>query len=199
MRYEAFIDILSGDKRFLSSSGDVVGITEELRKLIEQNGINLITFSDFIVEYLKENQSLLTIHVTGKPFSILCPNIGVFLQIWITDAEKSTQHFLAIVNYSGNVQISISKPELFDRVIFDIMKKSIEYLDCLRVEMPFLYRFIIFELFNSFRKLSKIKFEGIVDKNIVLADYKDRGLIWEIDSTTIDYTNSISKKILSPY
>ncbi|BFI75552.1 hypothetical protein [Sulfurisphaera ohwakuensis] len=199
MRYEAYVDIFAGDSRLLSSSGDLVGLTKELREILEQNGINMNIFSDFIIDYIKENNSMLTIHVSGKPYSFICPNTGIFLELWITDAEKSTQHFLAIVNYSGNIQISISKPELFDRVIFDIMRKSVDYLNCLRVQMPFLYKFIIFEIFSSFRKISKIKFEGIIDKNFIVTDYKDRGIIWEIDSTTVDYTSSISKKILSTY
>lgn len=199
MRYEVYIDILKGDKKVLSSNGNIVGLTNELIKVIEHNGINLNVFSDFLVDYIKDNQNLFNIHVSGKPFSFLCPNTGIFLELWITNAEKSTQHFLALINYSGDVQISISRPELFDRVIYEIMRKSLQFLDCLRVEMPFLYRFVIFELFNSFKKLSKVRFEGKIENNIVVADYKDRGLIWEIDSTSIDYTSSISKKILPPY
>lgn len=196
MRYEAYLDLLQGDKRIITTSGDIVGLSKDLLRLIEGHGIRMDVFGDFLIDYAKEN-TLFTLHVSGKPFSYLCPNIAVFVELWLTTAEKTSQNFLAIINYSGSIQLSISRPELFDRVILDVTKKSIEFLNCLRVEMPFLYKFIIFEFFNSFRKLSKVRYEGIIDRNLVLADYKDRGLVWEIDSTTIDYTTTISKRILS--
>lgn len=197
MRYEVYLDLLQGEKKVLTNSGDIVGLSKDLSKVLQEHGIRADVFGDFVIDYVREAQPLYTLHVSGKQFSMLCPNIAIFIELWITNAEKTFQSFLAIINYSGNVQMSISKPELFDRVILDVTKKTIDFLNCLRVEMPFLYRFIIFEFFSSFRKLSKVRFEGIVDKNFVLADYKDRGLVWEIDSTVIDYTTTISKKILS--
>jgi len=197
VRYEVYLDLLQGEKKILTSSGDIIGLSKDLSKVLQENGIRADVFGDFVIDYVREIQPLYTLHVSGKQFSMLCPNIAVFIELWITSAEKTFQSFLAIINYSGSVQMSISKPELFDRIILDVTRKTIDFLDCLRVEMPFLYRFIIFEFFSSFRKLSKVKFEGIVDKNFVLADYKDRGLVWEIDSTVMDYTTTISKKILS--
>ena len=197
MKYEAYLDIPQGEKKVLASSGDVVGLSKDLSKILQDHGIRAEVFGDFLIDYIREAQALYTLYVSGKQFSLLCPNIAFFIELWITTAEKTLQSFLAIINYSGNIQMSISKPELFDRVILDVTRKSIDFLDCLRVEMPFLYRFIIFEFFSSFRKLSKVKYEGIIDKNFVLADYMDRGLVWEIDSTVMDYTTAISKKILS--
>ena len=197
MRYEAYLDLPQGDKKVITSSGDVVGLSKDLSKLLQEHGIRAEVFGDFLIDYLKESQPLYTLYVSGRQFSTLCPNIAFFIELWITTVQRTFQSFLAIINYSGNIQISVSKPELFDRVIFDVTRKSIDFLDCLRVEMPFLYRFIIFEFFSSFRKLSKVKFEGIINKNLILADYMDRGLVWEIDSTVMDYTTAISKKILS--
>jgi len=197
VRYEAYLDLPKGDKKVITSSGDLVGLSKDLNKVLQDHGIRADVFGDFLIDYVKESQPLYTLYVSGKQFSALCPNIAFFLELWITTVQRTFQSFLAIINYSGSVQLSISKPEFFDRVILDVTKKSMDFLDCLRVEMPFLYRFIIFEFFSSFRKLSKVKFEGIVDKNLVLADYMDRGLVWEIDSTAMDYTTEISKKILS--
>ena len=197
MRYEAYLDLPQGEKKVITSSGDVVGLSKDISKVLQEHGIRADVFGDFLIEYIRESQPLYTLYVSGKQFSMLCPNIAFFIELWITSAEKTFQSFLAIINYSGSIQMSISKPELFDRVILDVTKKTIDFLDCLRVEMPFLYRFIIFEFFSSFRKLSKVKFEGMVNKNFILADYMDRGLVWEIDSTVMDYTTTISKKILS--
>lgn len=186
MRFEAFINKLQGDVKFLTEESEIVGLSKYVVKEVEKVGVKPKSFSNALVEYVKDGGAYYTTYISSKGFEE-CGK-GTVFELWINEDRHD---FVIVVNYNGLSQVSFTKPEFFS-VIAEQSVRNMLSTSCVNINMPYPYKFVVFETFNAFRKLSNVSFEGVIAKKLVSIDDKNRGFVWVLDSPDINYSSNIT-------
>ncbi|TRM79147.1 hypothetical protein DJ531_13560, partial [Sulfolobus sp. A20-N-F6] len=116
-------------------------------------------------------------------------------ELWVTFPNESYQKFLVvIINIEGNAQIFLLKPELYKDLSEDILSNLANKYKCLDIIMPFIYRFVVFDTFNAFKRVFDTTFEGVIDihgeKYLTTISNSKKALMWKIDSTNVRYVSN---------
>jgi len=196
VKFEATIDYIQGiGNRYLSSEGHVVELDGRLEKELLSVGVLPKFFIEGLVDFITENkQNIYSFFVPARSIVGECKNILKIFELWISSYNSLIKLIVIIINIEENAQILLFKPELYVTVSHDIMSTLTQKYLCVEIIMPFIYRFVIFDTFNIFKKLFNIVFEGIIDlkgnKYMTSISNDERALIWKIDSTNMKYLSN---------
>ena len=185
MRFEAFINKLQGDVKFLTEESEIVGLSKHVVEEVEKVGVKPKSFSNALIEYVKDGGAYYTTYLHSKGVEE-CGK-GTVFELWINEDRHD---FVILVNYNGLSQVSFTKPEFFN-VVAEQSVRNMLSTSCVDINMPYPYKFVVFETFNAFRKLSKVDFEGVIDKKLVSIDDKRRGFVWVLESPNINYSSNV--------
>jgi len=191
VKYEAYINRIQGDFKFLTEDNNVIGLTKSVVEELGKVGIKPKAFANSLSEFVADKTPLFTSYTGGESKVEEPCNLGTIFELWIMKGSEEFHTFVTIVNYNGTAQVTFSKPEFFNDAMLTTMRNILS-LDCVKIKMPYPYKFAVFEAFNAFRKLSNVSFEGIIREKMISIDDKKRGLVWRIESPNFDYSTDIS-------
>ncbi|TRM89834.1 hypothetical protein DJ529_00155 [Sulfolobus sp. C3] len=196
MRFEVAIDSVRGiGKRYLSNEGHIVEIDSSLEAELNSIRISAKLFIEGILEFISEKSSTYSFFIPSKALSGECSNVLDIFELWVTFPNESYQKFLVvIINIEGNAQIFLLKPELYKDLSEDILSNLANKYKCLDIIMPFIYRFVVFDTFNAFKRVFDTTFEGVIDihgeKYLTTISNSKKALMWKIDSTNVRYVSN---------
>jgi len=196
VRFEVAIDSVRGiGKRYLSSEGHIVEIDNALEAELNFIGVSPKLFIEGIIELVSERSFTYSFSIPSKMLSGECSNVLDIFELWVTFPNESYQKFLVvIINIEGNAQIFLLKPELYKNLSEDILSNLANKYVCLDIIMPFIYRFVVFDTFNAFKRVFDTTFEGIIDlhgeKYLATISNSKKALMWKIDSTNVRYVSN---------
>ncbi|WP_338600795.1 hypothetical protein V6M85_12675 [Sulfolobus tengchongensis] len=204
MRFEATVDYLRGiGKRYLTTEGHIIELGESLEKELYLIGISPKLFAEVLADLMAQKDGMYSFFVPAKNISEDCANVLRIFEILISTYNISRKMLVVIISVEGNAQITLLRPELYNNFSKELMAVLTKKYICLKITMPFIYRSVVFDTFNSFKKLFNIIFEGIIklSGNTYMATISNdkKALIWKIDSTNIEYlsNNLIPSELLS--
>ncbi|BCU70768.1 hypothetical protein [Stygiolobus caldivivus] len=190
MKYEAYINKIEGDAKFLSEDNNVIGLTRHVIEELRKVGVKPKAFVNSLSEFVEEKTPYSTSYTSGEHRMIEPCNLGTIFELWILKGNDEIHTFVTIINYGDTAQVTFSKPEFFDTAMLTTMKNMLS-INCVKINMPYPYKFAVFEAFNAFKKLSNVSFEGIVRERMISMDDKKRGLIWRIESPNFEYSANL--------
>ena len=204
MNFEARIDYIEGiGNRYLTSEGHIVELSKAVENELNNIGISAKLFVEGLVDFIsQDNTNSYSFFIPAKPIKDHCNNIVKIFEILVSTRLSSINILTVIINIEGSAQIVLLKPELYNNISKELIQILTEKYFCLEITMPFIYRFVIFDTFNVFKKLFRITFEGIVNlsgtKYMTSISDDMKALIWQIDSTNIHYlrNNLIPSELL---
>ncbi|QGA67590.1 hypothetical protein [Sulfolobus sp. E11-6] len=195
MRFEVTIDYLQGiGRKILTSEGHVIELNPLLETELSLIGVSPKLFAEGITDAVIQNDGTYSFFLPVKKLSDDCENILRIFEIWITTINLARKMLVIVINVEGNAQITLLKPELYNNFSKDLIEILAKKYICLKITMPFMYRSVIFDTFNSFKRLFDIIFEGIINlsgNNYMATISNDKkALLWKIDSTNIQYVSN---------
>jgi len=200
--FEIFLDkITPYGERVLTDNGHVVTFSNNLSTELKNMGINLKVFAGVVADYFNEKSKYYSIYYRPlNKYNVSDIFTRVF-EFWLVYSSAQIQLFSIISSYKDISEITIIDPQFVILELEKIMNLAKNYKTA-TITMPFLYKFLVFETFNLFRKNNILKFEGIVkekhDAKYMMAVNNDlNAIIWKIDSTKLDYINDISSEKIS--
>lgn len=200
MLFEISLDTLSSSgKKILTESGHVVSFSTSLLSELENLSINPKLFAEIILNFLGENTRFFSTYIHSLPVKQGCKYYARVIDFWINYGSESQHVFLLLVNYEDISEILILDPQVFG-IATDKILNYASSKDCMQVSMPYPYKFVIFETFNTFKKKFGTKFEGIMGNNekyLVAMDQNSKALVWKIESPKLHYMKNFqAEKIL---
>ncbi|QKQ99756.1 hypothetical protein GWK48_04550 [Metallosphaera tengchongensis] len=184
MVFEVSVDMLCEGRKGVTAGGHFFCISTFLHKELEQLKVPDSVLVEAIVDFMNDNSVSYSVY-WGSSVS---PGHSRVLEVWVNTSEKTRRVFLVISNLDGINEIRVLEPFYFSEVAERILNYG-KRLDSYRMTMPFLYKFVVFESFNVFRKLSNIEFQGIISKNnekYMVAMENEKALLWKVESTGVD-------------
>ncbi len=200
--FEIFLDKLTPyGERVLTDSGHVVTFSNNLSTELKDMGINVKVFAGAVTDYLNEKTKSYSIYYRPLNTTSISEIFARVFSFWLIYSSGQIQLFAIISNYKDISEITIIDPQLVTLELEKIMNFAKNYKTA-TITMPFLYKFLVFEMFNLFRKNNILKFEGIIeerhDTKYMMAINKNlNAIIWKIDSTKLNYVNDISSEKIS--
>ncbi|ACP35764.1 conserved hypothetical protein [Sulfolobus islandicus L.S.2.15] len=195
MRFEVTVDYLQGiGRKVLTSDGHVVELNPSLEKELSLIGVSSKLFAEGLIDAVTQNNGTYSFFLPAKKISDECENVLRIFEIWISTTNQTRKMLVIVINVEGNAQITLLRPELYNDFSKDLIEILAKRYICLKITMPFMYRSVIFDTFNSFKRLFDIIFEGIINLsgNIYMATISNdkKALLWKIDSTNIRYVSN---------
>lgn len=188
MKFEAYINKLQGDVKFLSENDNIVGLTKSVVNELEKVGVKPKAFINSLSEFVEDNTPLFTSYTSGE---VKKSGLGTIFELWIFKSNEESHTFVTVINYGETAQITFSRPEFFNEAMLVAIKNMLSF-EHVSIQMPYPYKFAVFEAFNAFKKVSNVSFEGIIDEKMISIDNKKRGLIWRIESPNFEYSRNVS-------
>ncbi|ARM76090.1 hypothetical protein [Acidianus manzaensis] len=190
MLFEISLDIITpNNKRILTESGHIASISTALTKELENLKINPKTFAEIALNFIEENTKFFSTYIHSLPIKQGCRYYSRIIDFWINYGSQSRHLFLLLINYDEISEVLILDPQIFEMATDKLLNYA-SSKDCMEVSMPYPYKFVVFETFNTFKKKFGIEFEGIIGNNekyLVAMDKTSKALIWKIESTKLDY------------
>ncbi len=196
MLFEISIDRLSGEKgeaKFISNSGHLVSFSNSLYNELSKLGIDKKTFAEIVIDFLNEDVKYYSTYI--KPLSKVdeCKYYSRIFEFWITSSLTSKQMFAVITSYDEISEVLLVDPQIFNYAA----EKLLHYAstkECMKFSMPFIYKFIVFETFNIFKRKFNANLEKIVDKDndkfLIAKNTEDNALIWKIEAPQFSYVSN---------
>ncbi|AWR94570.1 hypothetical protein [Acidianus brierleyi] len=197
--FEIFLDkLMPYGEKVLTDSGHVVTFSKNLSIELKNMGINIKVFAGVVADYFNEKSKSYSIYYRPLNMANMSDIFTRVFEFWVVYSSGQIQLFSIISNYKDISEITIIDPQLVTLELEKIMNFAKNYKTA-TITMPFLYKFLIFETFNLFRKNNILKFEGIIeekrDAKYMMAVNKNlNAIIWKIDSTKLNYVNDISSE-----
>jgi len=192
--FDVYVNQLRGDFKILSNHNVVIGLNRNVISELDKVGLPYKIFVDNLSDFILNKDHIRTFYLVGKKQG---ENRGTAFNLTVhTNIDEEDNIFFLVINQDGNVQVNFAKNNYINESIYRATEKLLN-TDRLEFSLPYLYRFVIFEAFNSFKKLTNTVFEGIVDDKLIVIDDRNRGLIWEVDNLTFMYYSEISNPISS--
>lgn len=200
MLFEISLDLaLPVGKKVLTDSGHIISFSPALINELESLDINPKIFAEIVLEFLKENSRHLSTYIKPLPKKQGCKYYARVIDLWLHYPLRTHHVLFLLINYDEISEILILDPQVF-QLATDKLLDYAASKDCLKVSMPYLYKFVVFETFNTFKKKFSVKFEGVIgdnEKYLVALDENSKALLWKIDSPQLEYMrNFTSEKIL---
>ncbi len=174
-------------KKGLTRDGNYFCISNFLYDELNTLGIPPMILAEAVNDFLREGTASYSVYWGSSQER---GNTRV-LNLLITTPNKSKRVFLMVSNFDGIYEITLLEPFNFG----NSMEKLISYgknLEKYEVSMPFLYKFVVFETFDAFKKLSRVEFQGIISKDTekyMVAMGNEKALLWKIETPRVDLVN----------
>ncbi|MCI2415003.1 MAG: hypothetical protein MPF33_07155 [Candidatus Aramenus sp.] len=198
--FEIFVDmIVNSEEKVITDDGHLVafskGMAEELRNL----GIGSKAFANWVTAYFEERVTSYSVYYKRLNVPEGPEVFSRVFEFWVNFPNYQTKLFAVISNFKDVSKVTLIDSKLINMEVEKVMKDVNKYKDAL-ITMPFLYKFLVFEAFNAFRKMKELRFEGLVrakQSDYLLAVNKDlNAVIWMVDSTNLKYVNDVGKENL---
>ncbi|AWR97441.1 hypothetical protein DFR86_07685 [Acidianus sulfidivorans JP7] len=191
MLFEISLDILTpnSEKKIITDSGHIVSISTALNKELNDLRISPKTFAEIVLNFLEENTKIYSTYIHALPVKKGCKYYSRIIDIWINYSSEFKHLFLILINYDEISEVLILDPQIFEMAADKLLSYA-SSKDCMEVSMPYPYKFVVFETFNTFKKKFGTEFEGIIGKNekyLIAMDKSSKALVWKIESTKLDY------------
>ncbi|BDC19455.1 hypothetical protein [Acidianus sp. HS-5] len=196
MLFEISIDKPSEEKggvKFISNSGHLVSFSNSLFNELNVLGIDKKTFAEIVIDFLNEDTKYYSTYI--KPISKVeeCKYYSRIFEFWITSSLTSKQMFAVITNYDEISEVLLVDPQIFTYAA----EKLLHYAstkECMKFSMPFIYKFVVFETFNIFKRKFNANMQKIVGKDkekfLIAKNIEDNALIWKIESPRFSYVSN---------
>ncbi|MUM64310.1 hypothetical protein D1867_03385 [Acidianus infernus] len=196
MLFEISIDKLQQEEKgvnFISNSGHLVSFSSSLFNELNRLGIDKRTFAEIVIDFLNEGTKYYSTYI--KPISNIeeCKYYSRIFEFWITSSLTSKQMFAVITNYDEISEVLIIDPQVFNYAVEKLLNYA-STKDCMKFSMPFIYKFVVFETFNIFKKKFNANSEKIIGKNnekfLIAKNVEDNALIWKIEAPQFSYVSN---------
>ncbi|MCH1770556.1 MULTISPECIES: hypothetical protein [Metallosphaera] len=174
-------------RRGITRDGHLFCISSFLEQELQRLKIPPIVLAETIIDFLKEGTASYTSYWGSGEDG----GITRILDLSVVTPDRTRRVFLVISRFNGINEITLLEPFYFTNV----MEKLILYgknLDKYQVTMPFLYKFVIFEAFHTFNKVTNVKYQGIISdgkEKYMVALEKQKALLWKIEEPKMKLVN----------
>ncbi len=198
--FEIFVDmVISSEEKVITDSGHLVSFSKGLSEELKNLGIGSKTFANWVIEYFEEKSPSYSVYYKRLNVPREPEVFSRVFEFWVNFPNYQTRLFAVITNFNDVSKVTLIDSKLINVEVENVLNDVNKYKDAL-ITMPFLYKFLVFETFNAFRKMKELKFEGIVrttHNNYLLAVNKDlNAVIWKVDSTSLKYVNDVENENL---
>lgn len=126
-------------------------------------GIDKKTFAEIVIDFLNEDTKYYSTYI--KPISKVeeCKYYSRIFEFWITSSLTSKQMFAVITNYDEISEVLLVDPQIFTYAA----EKLLHYAstkECMKFSMPFIYKFVVFETFNIFKRKFNANMQKLWEK-----------------------------------
>ncbi|BCS91875.1 hypothetical protein [Metallosphaera javensis (ex Sakai et al. 2022)] len=174
-------------KRGITREGHLFCISSFLNEELQRLKIPPIIFAEAVIDFLNEGSASFTAYWGSGE------NGGTtrILDLSVVTPDRTRRLFLVISRFNGINEITLLEPFYFTNV----MEKLISYgknLERYQLTMPFLYKFVIFEAFHTFSRVTNVKYQGIVSEGTekyMVALEKEKALLWKIEEPKMNLVN----------
>jgi len=190
--YEIEIDVMGcKGKKEISPSGHLYCLSSFLENELKRIGLPVSSFVEIVIDFLSEK----TASHSGYTISKVMTKSSRILDLWITTTEGSRRAFLVVSAFNDVTEVTLLEPFYFNQVMQKVLLHGSK-LNMYEISMPFLYKFIVFETFDAFGKMSRIRYQGLISKEdykyMVAVSEDERALVWKVDSTSLNLIGEIS-------
>ncbi|MEM0169099.1 MAG: hypothetical protein QXY37_00340 [Metallosphaera sp.] len=188
MVFEIKINTLPCDgKKGFTTDGNYFCISNFLSDELAKLSISPAILAEAVIDFLNERMASYTTYWGGGNAN----GSTRVLDLYIITPDVTKKTLLMISNFNGISEISLLEQFFFEQIMEKLMNYG-KNLEKYEVTMPFLYKFVIFETFNVFRKLMNVKYQGIVSRGnekYMLALENEKALVWKVEEPKINLIN----------
>lgn len=191
MLHKVYINSATGgEKKFITSEGDLVGFEQNLTERIEKIGLKARFLAEVVSRFKEADFSVFTTYFTCPQREDSKTVSSEVIDVEVVKGNSNKISYVKVSRSSDVCEVTMTGDEFISHLV-DRIVKDMKTSDFTEVRMAFPYKYIIFKTFERFSEEENPSVTGyarIGGEDVMTSVTEEmHGLVWPLESKTMKF------------